>query len=88
MKFGRFLSSVTIAKRYSIALSTTKIGNIPGCEKYWDHLRSYREFTRREHTPEMRRRVGNEKPRLLNLGYHWGGADCARKGCFHSICRT
>lgn len=53
-------------------LSATKIGNIPGCGKCVDHLRSYREFTRGEHTPEMRRRVGNKKPRLLNLGYHWG----------------
>lgn len=62
--------------------STSKIGNIPGCGKCVDHLRSCREFTRGEHTPEMRRRVGNEKPRLLNLGYHLGGADCARKGVF------
>lgn len=62
-------------------LSTTKIGNIPGCEKYLDYLRPCREFTRGEHTPEMRRRVGNKKPRLLNLGYHWGQIVCV-KGVF------
>lgn len=62
--------------------STSKIGNIPGCGKCVDHLRSCREFTRGEHTPEMRRRVGNEKPRLLNLGYHLGGQIVRVKGVF------
>lgn len=37
-------------------LSTSKIGNIPGCEKYRDYLRYRRELTRGVHTPEMRRK--------------------------------